>query len=131
MHNHRAPFSMRLAFFAREDRRCRAGSIPTGLYNSAQGCEERATLGIRKQIIFNPERVASITKIPRPALRCSGPQPFQGCEILVAFSQGSSFLATLGFVAESLWDSAARVIRLMSTIFTPRSRPDKTGAPGK
>jgi len=33
------------------------------------------------------------------------PQPLQGCDFLAAFSQGSSFVAALGFVAESLWDS--------------------------
>src|SRR5258707_310439 len=36
------------------------------------------------------------------------PQPFQGCRSSLAFSQGSSFLATLGFVAQSLWDSPFR-----------------------
>src|SRR6266436_732547 len=33
------------------------------------------------------------------------PQPRWGCETPAAFTQGSSSLATLGFVAESLWDS--------------------------
>src|SRR5882762_9206634 len=32
-------------------------------------------------------------------------QPFQGCGSSTPHTQGSSFLATLGFVAESLWDS--------------------------
>src|SRR6266478_533370 len=33
------------------------------------------------------------------------PQPRWGCETPAAFTQGSSSLATLGFIAESLWDS--------------------------
>src|SRR5437899_2133416 len=32
-------------------------------------------------------------------------QPFQGCGTPTAQTQGSSFVATLGFKAESLWDS--------------------------
>ena len=32
------------------------------------------------------------------------PQPRWGCELSVNLTQGSSFLATLGFVAQSLWD---------------------------
>ena len=31
--------------------------IPTGLHHSAQGCEERATLGVRPPNALNPERV--------------------------------------------------------------------------
>ena len=36
-----------------------AGSAPTGLRQSAQGCEERATLGNREANSLNPEWVAS------------------------------------------------------------------------
>ena len=32
-------------------------SIPKGLHHSAQGCEERATLGIRVLTVLNPERL--------------------------------------------------------------------------
>src|SRR6266487_3932606 len=34
------------------------------------------------------------------------PQPRWGCSPFASMSQGSSFLATLGYVAESLWDSS-------------------------
>jgi len=33
------------------------------------------------------------------------PQPRWGCLVRTPWTQGSSFLATLGFDAESLWDS--------------------------
>ena len=49
----------------------RAEIIPTGLNHSAQGCEERATLGQPPQTISNPERVVSV--------RAHLIQPFQGC----------------------------------------------------
>src|SRR5439155_26504607 len=46
---------------------CRAvGSIPKGLHLSAQGREERATLGETNNNPTNPERVAA-----RPSWRCS------------------------------------------------------------
>src|SRR6266478_8114 len=48
----------------------------------------------------NPERVAAHGNGSD-----TRPQPRWGCETLPTFTQGSSSLATLGFVAESLWDS--------------------------
>ena len=33
-----------------------------------------------------------------------GAQPFQGCGSLLPVTQGSSCLATLGLIAQSLWD---------------------------
>src|SRR5205814_6971332 len=39
-----------------------------------------------------------------------------------AFSQGSSFLATLGFVAESLWDSTAGGNPSLAPFISPPSR---------
>jgi len=38
----------------------RLSTIPTGLNQPAQGCEERATLGIAPTTRINPERVESI-----------------------------------------------------------------------
>src|SRR5689334_6365234 len=76
-------------------------SIPKGLRNKAQGCEERATLGKCTLHRDNPERVAADDNGNRTM-----PQPLWGCKLSVTLTQGSSFLATLGFVAESLWDSA-------------------------
>src|SRR5882724_9777894 len=81
-------------------------SIPKGLCNSAQGCEERATLG-KATDDSQPQRGCGIALFPRSsATTLSGLSPMSR-----AFSQGSSFLATLGFIAESLWDSALGVIR--------------------
>ena len=37
------------------------GSIPKGFRPKAQGCEERATLGVRRRSSFNPERVVAST----------------------------------------------------------------------
>src|SRR6185369_10641213 len=58
-------------------------SIPKGLRHSAQGCEERATLGLRQDQGINPNGVATrgIT---------SEPQPRWGWVPLVRHTQGSS-----------------------------------------
>src|SRR6476661_3886019 len=78
-----------------------ASSIPKGLRNKAQGCEERATLG-KVTGDSQPQRGCGMVLFPwSSATTLSGLSPMWR-----AFSQGSSFLATLGFVAESLWDSA-------------------------
>src|SRR6266851_5664527 len=78
-----------------------ASSIPKGLCNSAQGCEERATLG-KATDDSQPQRGCGMVLFPWASVTTlSGLSPMWR-----AFSQGSSFLATLGFVAESLWDSA-------------------------
>src|SRR5712691_5310134 len=80
---------------------CSVSSIPKGLRNKAQGCEERATLG-KVTDGSQPQRGCGMVLFPlSSATTLSGLSPMWG-----AFSQGSSFLATLGFVAESLWDSA-------------------------
>src|SRR2546426_1414663 len=42
-------------------------SIPKGLHLSAQGCEERATLGTRNNDPINPERVAAGSSWPSSA----------------------------------------------------------------
>jgi hypothetical protein len=57
----------------------------------------RATLGTCGRIATNPERVA-------PSLNIASRNPFRVVDSVV-FTQGCSFLATLGFEAESLWDS--------------------------
>src|SRR6266853_872551 len=84
-----------LAFPHRRRRR-----IPKGFRNKAQGCEKRATLGLCVPIDNNPERVAA-----HGNGNATRAQPRWGCETPATFTQGSSSLATLGFVAESLWDS--------------------------
>src|SRR5436309_1390396 len=73
--------------------------IPKGLRPKAQGCEARATLGVRRKKTTTP------TGLRLRALRSSETKPRWGFVFLCQSSQGSSFLATLGFVAESRWDS--------------------------
>ena len=74
--------------------------IPKGLHPPAQGCEERATLGTGSKSVSTPTGLQQPTSWEI--------QPRWGCGLLCAVPQGSSFLATLGFVTESLWDSAKR-----------------------
>jgi len=84
-------------------------SIPKGLRPPAQGCEERATLGKRKDD-HQPQRGCDPNAQP-------GRNPVGVDAMFPAISQGSSFLATLGFGAESLWDSqsmGARKLRVMA-----------------
>ena len=80
---------------------------PTGLCPPAQGCEERATLGVQSRHVFNPERVAAEFVCARRAV-AQAHNPFRVAGLLTTISQGSSFLATLGFEAESLWGSSSR-----------------------
>src|SRR5882724_96558 len=76
------------------------GRIPKGFRNKAQGCEERATLGTCLG------SVTTLKGLRPPATAAQrGHNPVWGCETSATFTQGSSSLATLGFVAESLWDS--------------------------
>ena len=79
-----------------------AGRIPTGFWPKAQGCEARATLGRRS---VNPiNRNAVVAKMNREVETEVGLNPV-GVEIhFDAVSQGSSFLATLGWKTQSLWD---------------------------
>src|SRR5438874_2055667 len=77
-----------------EDRR---GRIPKGLRPPAQGCEGRATLGVGPKVLSTPTGLW-----PSTAVDATTPL---GLRIALTGFQGSSFLATLGFEAESLWDS--------------------------
>jgi len=79
---------------------------PTGLCNKAQDCEGRATLGTGSWNRLNPERVVSQFVSVRNAAT-QRHNPFRVAALLATISQGSSFLATLGFEAESLWDSSS------------------------
>ena len=77
-------------------RRERRAPIPTGLRPLAQGCEARATLG---KVRFESQ----------PQRGCVGPRSRGATPLALSdyfqFTQGSSFLATLGFGPESRWDS--------------------------
>ena len=98
----------------------RPSSIPKGLRPPAQGCRVReATLGGPAKIVINPNGVAS-----RLAIKAATPLGLFSVE---SFSQGSSFLATLGWRSESLWDSHL-VTQMMWTMERSTSRIPKAGA---
>src|SRR5258707_5378010 len=80
-----------------------AASIPKGLCPPAQGCELASYPGKKPWSRLNPNGVVSPPDRWRVA-ECE-PQPRWGCCVPTILSQGSSSLATLGFEAESLWDS--------------------------
>ena len=71
--------------------------IPTGFRLKAQGREDRATLGHRLEMNPYPNGVVSFNAI-------SAIQPRWGCFRFWLRTQGSSFLATLGCMTQSLWD---------------------------
>ncbi len=77
-------------------RRERRAPIPKGLCPPAQGCEERATLG-------------NVCLESQPQRGCVRPRSLAATPLALwdffRFTQCSSFLATLGFGPESLWDS--------------------------
>src|SRR6266436_375645 len=133
-------------------------AIPKGLNNSAQGCEERATLGAlrresttlkglqpfpssaasqaRRSAAFMPlqrTKVGTVRLKPKSLENCTAKRhkcraPSRLCQSSCLhraatlsglyssclFSKGSSFLATLGFVTESLRDSSTRQFSLPS-----------------
>jgi hypothetical protein len=68
--------------------------IPKGFGRKAQGCEERATLGNRAAIVLNPKGVAPVRLVSTPL----------GLASFGISTQGSSFLATLGWETQSRWD---------------------------
>src|SRR5262245_16586475 len=71
--------------------------IPKGFRRKAQGCEARATLGLSCPEGPTPKGL-------RHRRRMKGQNPVgvvAGCH---SFSQGSSRLATLGWVTQSPWD---------------------------
>ena len=109
LHGHGCPCSERFAECGRFDF-CSLHdlSIPTGLRHPAQGCEGRATLGAFRRGFTTPTGLR-----PDPLLTAHYAATHSGLDSLPPFSQGSSVragqanLATLGFVPESLWDSAS------------------------
>jgi hypothetical protein len=87
--------------------RCIA-SIPKGLHLSAQGCEERATLGQRLPKATTPTGLRPFGTTGRARTNGTCLNPVGVGFFLFHFTQGSSFLATLGFAPESRWDSNRR-----------------------
>jgi len=90
--------------------------IPTGFRPKAQGCEERATLGQRPAGIINRNAVAAIPFSSAARGICHNPVGVD--EDLIPFTQGSSCVATLGWMPESRWDSmmAPDFVRAKSVI---------------
>jgi len=84
-------------------RRERRAPIPKGLCPPAQGCEERATLGHCPASITNRNAVAAIPFSSAARGICHNPVGVD--KNLISFTQGSSCVATLGYMPESLWDS--------------------------
>jgi hypothetical protein len=76
-------------------------STATRLRNKAQGCEGRATLGPSSIISSTPSGLRPFTTATREGVT----QPRWGWDQITLLTQGSSFLATLGFGTESRWDS--------------------------
>src|SRR5258708_33055645 len=72
-----------------------AFSIPTGLCNSAQGCEERATLGTLNKRLTTPTGLWPNQSFPQRVAATPS-----GLHSSSSFSQRSSFLATMVSIAE-------------------------------
>src|SRR5438093_10680357 len=77
--------------------RTRTRGIPTGFWNKAQGCEERATLGRLWEIPPTATGLRHVTFV-------HGRNPVGVVVGRGMVTQGSSFLATLGWRTQSLWD---------------------------
>ena len=81
-----------------------ARSNPNGIVSSSPGLRGTSYPGSLPESFSNPNGVASL----------SAPQPRWGCWFLNCFlSQGSSFLAPLGWRPESRWDSALGFPRVL------------------
>jgi hypothetical protein len=79
-----------------------AGRIPTGFWPKAQGCESRATLG---GCPLNPiNRNAVVAEMTRDFEAGIGHNPLGVGKYFNILTQGSSFLATMGWRTQSLWD---------------------------
>jgi len=79
------------------------GSILKGLCPPAQGCEERATLGNRARALPTLKGLQRCLAVLEGGK--SGAATLSGLNSRHRHPPGSSFLATLGFETESLWDS--------------------------
>jgi hypothetical protein len=99
---------------------CTCLRIPTGFRPPAQGCEARATLGHRPHNIFNRNAVAAISFAPVAYEFCHNPVGVDSN--LNSFTQGSSYVATLGWRTQSLWDWPKRVNSAKSAIGNRQSK---------
>ena len=88
--------------------------IPTGFRLKAQGCAAGATLGRRSTNIINRNAVVAIPFSPVTRAVCHNPVGV-GSD-LFSFTQGSSFLTTLGWRTQSLWDCPNRLKAELQTV---------------
>ena len=75
------------------------GIIPKGFCHSAQGCEQRATLGKPLKMFSTPTGV--VAGEMRAVRNRNGRNRVAVGDVCWMLTQGSSFLATLGFGTES------------------------------
>lgn len=94
--------------------------IPKGFRPKAQDCEARATLGQRPQNLFNRIAVAAIPVSSIARGICHNPVGVDGN--MVPFTQGSSFVATLGCRTQSRWDWPERLSMSATTLSRGRQR---------
>ncbi|MEO8427795.1 MAG: hypothetical protein ABI651_11860 [Verrucomicrobiota bacterium] len=73
-----------------------------GVLSFSPAAPRGATHGLRSRLI-EPQRDSGLRVVWRSRSGCQN--PFRVQDFLCAVSQGSSFLATLGWRTESLWDS--------------------------
>ena len=83
------------------------GQIPTGFRLKAQGCEARATLGQHSTSLPYRNAVAAIPFSSAMHRFCLNPVGVG--DDLIPFTQGSSYVATLGCMTQSRWDCPNRV----------------------
>ena len=76
---------------------------PKGIPQQSPGLRGTSYPGATDLKRQNPNGVSALVNV-----RSGGSQPRWGCCFALPLTQGSSFLATLGFVAESRWDSKKR-----------------------
>jgi hypothetical protein len=92
--------------------------IPTGFRLKAQGCAPGATLGHLPANIINRNAVAAIPSSSVARDVCHNPVGVG--DDLIPFTQGSSFLATLGWRTQSLWDCPNRQKAELQTVSVTR-----------
>jgi hypothetical protein len=88
-----------------------------GFRQITQGCEARAALGQRPANSFNRNAVAALPF--SSAAREVGRNPVGVVDDSFSFTQGSSYVATLGYMPESLWDSPMAAIGQSQNIIPP------------
>ena len=95
-------------------------SNPNGIATSSPGLERSDYPGWRRGAVTTPTGL-------HQAGRGNGRNPLRVADVWFTISQGSSFLATLGFGAESLWDSRAGASHARDSLPSTDSSPSGRG----